>query len=71
MVTVLERMGCQDGRCQHGSRPHAWLLVMALNPDGNVGSQIKEDADDPVWQPHGALARRSIRVRLQQSTDPL
>lgn len=67
MVAVLKHMSRQDGRHQDGGFPEIKGLVGSLNPDRDVVGSVVEEAKQPVREPHGALTRRGIGVRLEHS----
>lgn len=42
-----------------------------FNPDGYVDGNVEDEPQDPVCEPHGAFARRGVRVRLEQAAQAL
>lgn len=68
VIAVLQGVGCED--CGHQSPPIG-TCARCLKPNGNVDGEVKGKPHYPMCEPHGALARRGISIRLQHATDAL
>lgn len=67
VVAVLKHMGCQNSRHKHSGCQKRWETIKSLDPNGNIDSQVEQESKNPMGEPHSALARRGIGVRLEQT----
>jgi hypothetical protein len=71
VVRVLEAVANQNGRYQEGGGAGSQRAVLVLCPDGDAVGDVVEEAEEPVGDPHGALARRRVGGRLEQAAHAL